>query len=102
MTAQRADRQRAVRQPLPGSQARMTGFAEDKYRLAVREVFEQALTDSGLTQEAFARAMGTSGSRYSTYRRGIVMPRATTMVRAQRIAAAIKAGRETHKDAAQA
>jgi transcriptional regulator with XRE-family HTH domain len=68
----------------------MTGTADDKYRRAVQEVFEQALTDSGLTQEAFARAMGTSGSRYSTYRRGLVMPRATTMLRAQRIAAEIR------------
>lgn len=72
----------------------MTGTGDDKYRRAVREVFEQALADSGMTQDGFARAMGTSGSRYSTYRRGIVMPRATTMVRAQRVAAECKAARD--------
>lgn len=72
----------------------MDGTSDDVDRLAVRAVFEQALSDSGLTQEAFARAMGTSGSRYSTYRRGVVMPRARTMARAQRIAAEVKAARE--------
>lgn len=90
--------QQVARQPRPGSQAVLTGTADDTYRLAVREVFEQALADSGLTQEAFARAMGTSGSRYSTYRRGIVMPRARTMVRAQRIAAVFKASRGVAAD----
>lgn len=75
----------------------MDGTSDDTDRLAVREVFERALADSGLTQEEFAKAMGTSGSRYSTYRRGLVMARATTMARAQRIAGALRDAREQEK-----
>lgn len=79
----------------------MDGTMDDDDRLTVRAVFEQALADSGMTQVAFARAMGTSGSRYSTYRRGLVMPRARTMARAQRISAEIKADRDTRQEAGQ-
>ncbi len=47
---------------------------------------ERALGVSGLSQAAFAAALGTSASRFSTYRRGTTVPSAAFFLRAKRIA----------------
>ncbi|MFF5034571.1 helix-turn-helix domain-containing protein [Nocardia salmonicida] len=46
----------------------------------------QAVADSGLTSAEFAVAIGTSGSRLSTYMTGKVVPSSTLMVRIRRVA----------------
>lgn len=61
---------------------------------AVTEGLGQALDDSGLTQAEFASALGTSASRFSTYRSGKTMPTAAFYLRALRVAKALKAARE--------
>lgn len=61
---------------------------------AVAEGLNAALAESGLTQAAFAAALGTSASRFSTYRAGKTAPSATFYLRAQRIAASLRAARE--------
>ena len=66
----------------------------DEDARAVAEGLTQALADSGLTQAEFASALGTSGSRFSTYRAGKTMPTAAFYLRALRIAASLKAARE--------
>ena len=58
------------------------------------EGLEQALADSGLNQADFAVALGTSASRFSTYRSGQVMPTAGFYLRALRLAADLKAAHE--------
>ena len=50
------------------------------------QALNEALAKSGLTQAAFAAALGTSASRLSTYRSGKVSPTATFFLRATRIA----------------
>ena len=61
---------------------------------------------SGLSQAAFARALGTSGSRYSTYTTGAVTPRADSYLRAKELSQALtlarKSGMTTPIDAAEA
>ena len=49
---------------------------------------------SGMTQAAFARALGTSPSRFSTYCTGKVTPSATFFIRAARIAASLEAAHQ--------
>jgi DNA-binding transcriptional regulator YiaG len=44
------------------------------------------VAESGLTRAEFARRLGTSGSRLSTYLTGQVVPSAALMVRAERVA----------------
>lgn len=56
---------------------------------AVVEQLRDALETSGLTQAAFARALGTSASRFSTYLSGTTRPSAQLFVRAQRLARAL-------------
>lgn len=62
--------------------------AEQSERDEVRRELAALVDRSGLTQEAFARRLGTSQSRLSTYLSGKVVPSATLLVRAQRIATA--------------
>ena len=56
---------------------------------AVVAHLRQAQVISGLTQAGFACAIGTSGSRLSTYLAGKVRPSAQLFVRAQRLARAL-------------
>lgn len=58
---------------------------------AVVDALDAAREQSGLTNAEFARAVGTSPSRYSMYRTGKVAPAATFLVRALRIAKALAA-----------
>ncbi len=51
-----------------------------------------ALARSGLTQDLFAVAIGTSSSRYATYKTGGTIPSATLYLRALRIADALAQG----------
>ena len=66
----------------------------DKDSQAVAELLNRALADSGLSQAAFAAALGTSASRFSTYRSGRTKPTAQFVLRAGRIARALHAARE--------
>lgn len=58
----------------------------------VAERVRAAVTRSGLGRADFARAIGTSRSRLSTYCTGTVMPSAALMVRIERTAAALQRG----------
>lgn len=55
-------------------------------RAEVAALLRRAVSDSSLTQAAFARRLGTSASRLSTYLSGEVTPSASLLVRAQRLA----------------
>jgi transcriptional regulator with XRE-family HTH domain len=66
----------------------------DKDSQAVCELLNHALAESGLSQAAFATALGTSASRFSTYRSGRTKPTAQFFLRAGRIAHALHAARE--------
>lgn len=66
----------------------------DKDSRAVSELLNDALIESGLSQAAFATALGTSASRFSTYRSGRTKPTAQFFLRARRIAHALHAARE--------
>ena len=55
-------------------------------RAEVAALLRRAVSDSSLTQAAFARRLGTSASRLSTYLSGDVTPSASMLVRAQRLA----------------
>ena len=65
--------------------------ASDPDTRAVIDQLRRALATSGLSQAGFARAIGTSGSRFSTYLAGTVRPSAQLFVRAQRLARALHA-----------
>jgi transcriptional regulator with XRE-family HTH domain len=66
----------------------------DKDSQAVTDLLNDALTESGLSQAAFATALGTSASRFSTYRSGKTKPTAQFFLRARRIAHALHTARE--------
>jgi transcriptional regulator with XRE-family HTH domain len=66
----------------------------DRDSQAVIELLNDALTESGLSQAAFATALGTSASRFSTYRSGKTKPTAQFFLRARRIAHALHAAHE--------
>ncbi|MFC9687251.1 helix-turn-helix domain-containing protein [Kribbella sp. NPDC056951] len=66
----------------------------DKDSQAVTELLNRALAESGLSQAAFATALGTSASRFSTYRSGRTKPTAQFFLRAGRIARALQAAHE--------
>jgi transcriptional regulator with XRE-family HTH domain len=66
----------------------------DKDSQAVTDLLNRALAESGLSQAAFATALGTSASRFSTYRSGRTKPTAQFFLRAGRIAHALHAARE--------
>lgn len=65
----------------------------DEDSVAVSELLNRALAESGLSQAAFATALGTSASRFSTYRSGRTKPTAQFFLRAQRLAHALHAAR---------
>jgi len=52
-------------------------------KLEVAQKLRFAVARSGISQAAFARALGTSASRFSTYLSGQVMPSAELMLRAE-------------------
>jgi transcriptional regulator with XRE-family HTH domain len=54
----------------------------DQDSQAVRELLNRALGESGLSQAAFATALGTSASRLLTYRSGGTKPTAQFVLRA--------------------
>lgn len=54
-------------------------------------LLRSALVTSGLSQASFARALGTSASRFSTYLTGATRPSAHFCLRAQRLAHALDA-----------
>ena len=64
-------------------------FVMDRLQTAVRE--------SGLTQAAFAKALGTSGSRLSTYLAGSTVPSAAFFVRACRLSHGLRVAAELHR-----
>lgn len=64
--------------------------AADERRVVASEL-KLALAASGLSRGEFAARLGTSQSRLSTYLTGRVVPSATLLVRARRIAEATKA-----------
>lgn len=66
----------------------------DVDREACTRALDEALERSGLNAQDFARALGTSASRLSTYRKGTVAPSAPLFLRAQRLASALAAARE--------
>ena len=59
--------------------ARATAELREKQQVAHQ--VRQLVAQSGLSREEFARAIGTSRSRLSTYESGKVVPAATLMVR---------------------
>lgn len=61
--------------------------AEASERAEVSKEMSDLVAWSGLTRADFARRLGTSRSRLSTYLNGKVVPSAALMVRARRIAA---------------
>jgi transcriptional regulator with XRE-family HTH domain len=66
----------------------------DKDSQAVVDQLNHALAESGLSQAAFATALGTSASRFSTYRSGRTKPTAQFFLRARRIAHALHSARD--------
>ncbi len=62
---------------------------KDRDTEAVIELLRVAVTESGLPQAAFARALGTSAPRLSTYLSGETRPSAHFVVRSRRIGRAL-------------
>jgi transcriptional regulator with XRE-family HTH domain len=60
---------------------------------AVIERLDAAVATSGLSMRRFAHALGTSPSRLSSYRTGRVAPSAAFLLRAERIASALRQAR---------
>jgi hypothetical protein len=60
--------------------------AELDERAAVARRVRVAIDRSGLTSAEFARRVGTSAPRMSTYRNGTVVPASTMLVRIERLA----------------
>jgi DNA-binding transcriptional regulator YiaG len=58
---------------------------ERRERELVGKEIRRLVAVSGLTQREFARRMGTSASRVSTYVNGLVTPSASMMIRIQRV-----------------
>lgn len=66
----------------------------DRDTHTVTKTLDAARERCGLTNAEFARALGTSPSRYSTYRRGQVAPAAVFLVRALRISQSLAAANQ--------
>ncbi len=64
--------------------ARADAVADE--RAAVARRVQELIERSGLTRDRFAREIGTSRSRLSTYASGKVVPSAALMVRMERVA----------------
>lgn len=75
--------------PVIGYDNRVT----DMDRLAVIAGLRSALLSSGLSQAGFARALGTSASRFSTYLTGGTVPSASWYLRAVRLGRALETAR---------
>ena len=60
---------------------------------AVIDRLDAAVTTSGLSMRQFSHALGTSPSRFSSYRTGKVAPSAAFLLRAERIADAMRQAR---------
>lgn len=67
--------------------ARARAAAEERERTAVATEIAGLVVASGMTGADFARAIGTSASRLSTYVNGLVTPSAALLVRMRRVAA---------------
>lgn len=67
--------------------ARARTAAEAQERAAVAARVRSLIKRSGLSNEEFARAIGTSRSRLSTYASGKVVPAATLLVRMEAVPA---------------
>jgi transcriptional regulator with XRE-family HTH domain len=65
----------------------------DQDTQAVIELLDAAIATSGLSMRRFADALGTSPSRFSSYRTGRVAPSAAFLLRAERIASALSHAR---------
>lgn len=63
----------------------------DRDTLTVIALLREAVASSGLSQAGFARALGTSASRISTYLSGGTRPSARFLIRAQRLGRALSA-----------
>lgn len=63
----------------------------DRDNAEVMALLREAVASSGLSQAAFARALGTSPSRLSTYVTGETRPSAHLVVRARRLSRALRA-----------
>lgn len=61
---------------------------------AVIERLDAAIATSGLSMRRFAHALGTSPSRFSSYHTGRVAPSAAFLLRAERIASALRQARQ--------
>ncbi|MXG92076.1 helix-turn-helix domain-containing protein [Nocardioides flavescens] len=68
----------------------------DQDAAAVIDRLDRALTTSGLSLRQFARALGTSPSRFVAYRSGRTAPSAAFLLRAERIGDALGRAREQH------
>lgn len=66
---------------------------ETEERLEIAGELRQGVRRSGLTQAAFARAIGTSPSRFSTYVSGSTVPSAAIYLRALRLGSSLAAAR---------
>lgn len=66
----------------------------DQDGAAVTAQLKAALASSGLSQAQFARALGTSPSRFSTYLTGRTMPSASWFLRALRVGEGVRLARE--------
>lgn len=64
-------------------------------RAEVACALRTSVTRSGLTQADFARCLGTSPSRFSTYASGAVVPSAVVYLRARNLGADLDRARET-------
>ncbi len=67
---------------------RARAIAEERERATVSTEITDLVATSGMTRVDFARAIGTSASRLSTYVSGTVTPSAALLVRMRRVAAA--------------
>jgi DNA-binding transcriptional regulator YiaG len=65
---------------------RARAAAEAHERQVVAETIRRLMSESRLSREEFARAIGTSRSRLSTYASGKVVPAATLLVRMETVA----------------
>lgn len=71
----------------------MAHLDEDRDTVEVMASLRAAVASSGVKHKDFARAIGTSPSRFSTYVTGAVSPSATTFIRACRIGRALGTAR---------
>lgn len=72
---------------MEGVLARARARAEEQERQVVAAEIAELVAASGLTRADFARSVGTSASRLSTYVNGSVTPSAAMLVRMRRVAA---------------